>query len=52
LTDKKGHEFLIMLGSNELSSGEIQVKNLKSKEIHKIKIEDVDGLARLMKGSH
>jgi histidyl-tRNA synthetase len=52
LTDKKGHEFLIMLGSNELSTGEIQLKNLKTKEIHKIKLDDVDGLVRQMKGSH
>ena len=50
-TDKKGHEFLIMLGSNELTTGEIQLKNLKNKDVHKINLDDVDGLAGLMKGS-
>lgn len=51
-TDKKGHEFLLMLGSNELSTGEVQLKNLRTKEVHIVNIEDVDGLAGLMKGSH
>lgn len=50
-TDKKQPDYLIMLGSDEVNSGEIQLKNLKTKDVHKLALADVDKIADLMKGS-
>lgn len=48
--DKKGHNYLIMIGSNELTSGEAQLKNLKTREIHNVKLSNVDEIAKIIKG--
>jgi histidyl-tRNA synthetase len=50
-TDKKQPDYLVMLGSDEVNSGEIQLKNLKTKDVHKLALADVDKIADLMKGS-
>ena len=50
-SDKKQPNFLLMLGSDELSSGEIQLKDLNTKAVHKIKLADVDKMIEVIKGS-
>ena len=50
-SDKKQPHFLLMLGSNEIQTGELQLKDLKTKAIHKINFTDVDKMMELIKGS-
>lgn len=50
-SDKKEPHFLLMLGSNEIQTGEMQIKDLKTKAIHKINFSDVDKMIELIKGS-
>ncbi len=50
-SDKKQPNFLLILGSNEIESGEIQLKDLKTKAVHKIQLSDVDKMIELIKGS-
>ncbi len=50
-SDKKQPGFLVMLGSDEVSTGEVQLKNLKTKDIHKVKLTDIEKFAELIKGS-
>lgn len=50
-SDKKQPNFLVMLGSDEVASGEVQLKNLKTKDTHKMKLSDATQMASLMKGS-
>jgi histidyl-tRNA synthetase len=51
VTDKKSPTFLLLLGAQEISSGEVQLKNLKSKDIHSLKLADSEQMAALIKGS-
>ncbi|MBA2404934.1 MAG: histidine--tRNA ligase, partial [Bdellovibrionales bacterium] len=41
-TDKKQPNFVLMLGADEIAGGELQLKNLKTKDVHKVSISDVD----------
>lgn len=50
-TDKKQPNFVLMLGAEDLASGEVQLKNLKNKEVHKLSLGDVDKMCDLIKGS-
>jgi histidyl-tRNA synthetase len=50
-TDKKQPTLALILGESEIASGEIQLKNLKTKAIHKIDLKDVDKMIEVIKGS-
>lgn len=50
-SDKKEPNFLIMVGADEVSSGEVQVKDVKTKAVHKMNSNEVKKIAELMKGS-
>ncbi len=50
-SDKKEPHFLLMLGSDEVSTNEVQLKDLKTKAVHKINLSDVDKMIATIKGS-
>ena len=50
-TDRKQPYFLLMFGSDEITSGEVQLKNLKTKDIHKLNIKELDKMIAAIKGS-
>lgn len=50
-TDKKQPNLALILGESEIASGELQLKNLKTKAIHKINLKDVDKMIEVIKGS-
>lgn len=50
-TDKKEPTLALILGESEIASGEIQLKNLKTKAVHKISLKDVDKMIEVIKGS-
>lgn len=49
-TDKKQPTFVLMLNAEEIA-GEIQLKNLKTKEVHKLSLANVDKIIEVIKGS-
>jgi len=50
-TDKKQPRFVLILSADDIASGEVQVKNLQDKNIHKMSLSDIDKLIDLIKGS-
>lgn len=50
-TDKKQPNFVLMLGADEVESGEVQIKNLKTKDVHKMNLSAVDKIIDVIKGS-
>ena len=50
-SDKKQPNFLLMVGSDEVTSGEVQLKDVKTKDVHKLQMTDVKKMAELIKGS-
>ncbi len=49
--EKRGHQFAVILGADELVKNEIQFKNLITREIHTIALSDVDGMSQIVKGN-
>lgn len=49
-TDKKQPNFLLMLGSDEINGGEIQLKDLKTKAVHKMGLTDLDKMVEIING--
>lgn len=50
--DKKEPHFLLMLGQDEVNTGEAQLKDLKTKAVHKVNLKDADKMMELLKGSN
>lgn len=50
-SDRKQPNTLMILSSDEIASGEIQLKNLKTKETHKLSLSSVDKMIEVIKGS-
>jgi histidyl-tRNA synthetase len=50
-TDKKQPNFVVMLGADEVANGEVQFKNLKTKDVHKMNLTVVDKIIEMIKGS-
>ena len=50
-TDKKQPTFVLMLGADEVANNEIQLKNLKTKDVHKMNLANVDKIIEVIKGS-
>lgn len=50
-SDRKQPNTLLILSSEELTNGELQLKNLKTKEVHKIPVGSVDKMIEVIKGS-
>lgn len=50
-SDKKQPNFMIMVGADEVTSGELQLKDVKTKAVHKLQINEVEKMAELIKGS-
>lgn len=47
--EKKGVKFVTLMGSDEMAKGEIQIKNLATKEQHSFRIDDLEGMLKTMK---
>ena len=47
--EKKGVKFVTLMGSDEMAKGEIQLKNLATKEQHTFKITDLEEMLKIMK---
>ena len=50
-TDKKQPNFVLMLGTDELKSGEVQLKDLRTKAVHKISLHNMNQMIEVIKGS-
>ena len=50
-TDKKQPNFALIFTQEEIASGEIVLRQLKTKESHKVKLADVDKMIEMIKGS-
>ena len=50
-SDRKQPNTLLILSSDEIAAGEIQLKNLKTKEVHKLQVSAVDKMIDVIKGS-
>jgi histidyl-tRNA synthetase len=50
-TDKKQPNFVLMLGTDELKSGEVQLKDLRTKAVHKISLHHMNQMIEVIKGS-
>jgi histidyl-tRNA synthetase len=48
--DKKEHRFLLMIGADELTSNEAQLKNLKTKDVHKVDLNNAEDMAKIIQG--
>ncbi len=49
-TERRGHRAVVFVGSQEIQSGEVEVKRLADQQKTRIKLEDLEGLARFLKG--
>ena len=49
-TDKKQPTFVVMMNAEEIAS-ELQFKNLKTKEVHKLGLNNMDKIIEMIKGS-
>jgi histidyl-tRNA synthetase len=47
--EKKGVRFVTLMGSDEMAKGEIQLKNLQTKEQHTFKLTDLEAMLKIMK---
>jgi histidyl-tRNA synthetase len=50
LTDKKGHHFVIFIGSNELTNKAFEIKNLKTREAKSFHFHEIAELAKYIQG--
>lgn len=50
-TDKKQPNFVVMLSTEDIAKNEVQLKNLKNKDVHKLQFSDVDKIIDVIKGS-
>jgi histidyl-tRNA synthetase len=50
LAEKKGCNFVALFGEEEINKECVQIKNLKTKEQHEIKIQNIDEIYSLIKG--
>jgi histidyl-tRNA synthetase len=48
--ESKGHQFLAMIGSNELAEGVVQIKNLTTREGVNVKLTDTQEIIKVIKG--
>lgn len=51
VAEKKGCHFLLLMGSDEIETGDIIIKNLKHKTQEKFKINDIQAMIKFIKGS-
>lgn len=51
LAEKKGCDFLLLMGSDELSTGDVLIKHLKNKTQEKFKVNDITSMIKFIKGS-
>jgi histidyl-tRNA synthetase len=49
IAEKKGVKFVTLMGSEELSKNQIQLKNLETKEQHTIDLKDLDAILKIIK---
>ncbi len=49
LAEKKGVRFITLMGSDELSKNQIQLKNLASKEQHTLDLKDLEKILKIIK---
>jgi histidyl-tRNA synthetase len=47
-TDRRGHRAVIMIGSNEIQTGEIEIKRLKDQEKARIKMDRPEDIQRFL----
>ena len=47
--EKRGANFVGIIGSNELTANQIQIKNMKTKEQHMIALDDLQAMAKILK---
>ena len=50
-TDKKHPNFVMMLSTEDIAKNEVQLKNLKNKDVHKLQFSDVDKIIDVIKRS-
>lgn len=50
IAEKKGHQFVALMGSNEKDNGEIQIRNLESKEAKTFKLNNIEAIKEFIKG--
>ncbi len=50
-TDKKQPHFVLMLGSDDITNGTGQLRNLKNKEIHNVSLNNVDNISKIILNS-
>jgi histidyl-tRNA synthetase len=49
IAEKKGVKFITLMGSEEISSNKIQLKNLLTKEQHEVSLDDLETLLKFIK---
>jgi len=49
--DKKDFKFVAVIGSGEIESGEIKLKNMKSSEEISVKINDIESMTNIIRGA-
>lgn len=49
LAEKKGVKFVTLMGSDELSKNQIQLKNLETKEQHTLDLSDLESILKIIK---
>lgn len=47
--EKRGANFVGIIGSNELSQNQIQIKNMNTKEQHLISLDDISSIVKILK---
>lgn len=47
--EKRGAKFVGIIGSNELSQNQIQIKNMNTKEQHLISLDDISSIVKILK---
>ncbi len=47
--EKKGHQFVTIMGSSELQNSEIQIKNLQTREAQNFKLNDITNILNFIK---
>lgn len=50
VAEKKGHSFIALMGVNEKEAGEIQLKNLKTKDTQNFKLNNLEAIKEFIKG--
>ena len=47
--EKRGHQYAVIMGADEIAKNEIQFKNLITRETHTIALNDVDKMSQIVK---